>query len=53
VVNLLEMSLHMTYSSPVDLVYAALAAFFSAGALAVLHWSSMKHGGSSHGSAAH
>jgi len=27
------------------LVFAALAAFFSAGALAVLHWSSMKHGG--------
>ena len=25
---------------------AALGAFFSAGALAVLHWSSMKHGGS-------
>jgi uncharacterized membrane protein YqhA len=45
VVNLLEMSLHMKYSQPVDLVFAALAAFFSAGALAVLHWSSMKHGG--------
>ena len=46
VVNLLEMSLHMKYAAPVDLVYAALGAFFSAGALAVLHWSSMKHGGS-------
>jgi len=45
VVNLLEMSLHMQYAAPVDLVYAALAAFFSAGALAVLHWSSIKHGG--------
>lgn len=45
VVNLLEMSLHMKYSQPADLVFAALAAFFSAGALAVLHWSSMKHGG--------
>ena len=45
VVNLLEMSLHMKYAQPVDLVFAALAAFFSAGALAVLHWSSMKHGG--------
>ena len=51
VVNLLEMSLHMKYSQPVDLVFAALAAFFSAGALAVLHWSSMKHGGEKHGGA--
>jgi len=51
VVNLLEMSLHMKYSAPVDLVFAALAAFFSAGALAVLHWSSMKHGGEKHGGA--
>ena len=53
VVNLLEMSLHMKYSAPVDLVFAALAAFFSAGALAVLHWSSMKHGGEKHGGAHH
>ena len=45
VVNLLEMSLHMKYAAPVDLVWAALAALFSAGALALLHWSSMKHGG--------
>ena len=53
VVNLLEMSLHMKYSAPLDLVYAALAAFFSAGALAVLHWSSMKHAGGEKGGAAH
>ena len=35
----------MKYAAPVDLVWAALAALFSAGALALLHWSSMKHGG--------
>uniref|UniRef100_A0A7R9Y0H2 YqhA family protein n=1 Tax=Micromonas pusilla TaxID=38833 RepID=A0A7R9Y0H2_MICPS len=45
VVNLLEMSLHMTYSKPVDLVWAALAALASAGALALLHWSSENHCG--------
>ena len=45
VVNLLEMSLHMKYGAPMDLVWAALAALFSAGALALLHWSSMKHNG--------
>ena len=40
VVNLLEMSLHMKMTQPMDLVWAALAALFSAGALALLHWSS-------------
>ena len=50
VVNLLEMSLHMTYTAPLELVWAAACALLSAGALAVLHWShANKHGGD-HGS---
>ena len=45
VVNLLEMSLHMSYHKPLELVYAAACALLSAGALAVLHWShANKHG---------
>ena len=58
VVNLLEMSLHMKYAVPLDLVWAALAALASAGALALLHWSSGhdKHkgpGGEGSGAGAH
>ena len=50
VVNLLEMSLHMTYTAPLELVWAAACTLLSAGALAVLHWShANKHGGD-HGS---
>uniref|UniRef100_A0A7S0T4K6 Uncharacterized protein n=1 Tax=Mantoniella antarctica TaxID=81844 RepID=A0A7S0T4K6_9CHLO len=45
VVNLLEMSLHMKYTHPVDLVWAAMAAVMSAGALALLHFASGGHGG--------
>jgi hypothetical protein len=39
------MSLHMKYSKALDLVWASLAAFASAAALALLHWSA----GSRHG----
>ena len=58
VVDLLEMSLHMKYAVPLDLVWAALAALASAGALALLHWSSGhdKHkgpGGEGSGAGAH
>jgi uncharacterized membrane protein YqhA len=45
VVNLLEMSLHMTYAAPLDLVWAALAAVMSAGALALLHYAAGHTGG--------
>lgn len=45
VVNLLEMSLKMKLAAPVDLVWAAMAAMFCAGALALLHWSSNNHNG--------
>ena len=47
VVNLLEMSLHMTYAAPLDLVWAALAAVMSAGALALLHYAA-GHGDHNH-----
>ena len=47
VVNLLEMSLHMTYAAPLDLVWAALAAVMSAGALALLHYAA-GHGDYNH-----
>ena len=47
VVNLLEMSLHMNYNAPLDLVWAALAAVMSAGALALLHYAA-GHGDHNH-----
>mmetsp|Transcript_2461 Transcript_2461/g.9253 ORF Transcript_2461/g.9253 Transcript_2461/m.9253 type:complete len:537 (-) Transcript_2461:1513-3123(-) len=47
VVNLLEMSLHMSYNAPLDLVWAALAAVMSAGALALLHYAA-GHGDHNH-----
>jgi hypothetical protein len=48
----------MKYAAPLDLVWAALAALASAGALALLHWSSGhdKHkgpGGEGSGAGAH
>ena len=49
VVNLLEMSLHMSYHKPLELVYAAACALLSAGALAVLHWSHANKHGDDHG----
>jgi len=39
VVNILELSLHMTFNAPVDLVFASMAPLACAGALALLHWS--------------
>jgi uncharacterized membrane protein YqhA len=39
VVNILELSLHMTFSTPVDLVFASMAPLACAGALALLHLS--------------
>jgi uncharacterized membrane protein YqhA len=39
VVNILELSLHMTFNTPVDLVFAAMAPLACAGALALLHMS--------------
>lgn len=39
VVNILELSLHMTFSKPIDLVFASMAPLACAGALALLHWS--------------
>lgn len=46
VVNILELSLHMTFKSPVDLVFASLAPLACAGALALLHISAgVEHGG--------
>ena len=50
VVNILELSLHMTFSSPADLVFASMAPLACAGALALLHWSAGgKHGEGAHG----
>ena len=50
VVNILELSLHMTFNSPVDLVFASMAPLACAGALALLHWSAGgKHDEGAHG----
>jgi len=50
VVNILELSLHMTFNTPVDLVFAAMAPLACAGALALLHMSArVNHGDGAHG----
>ena len=50
VVNILELSLHMTFNTPVDLVFASMAPLACAGALALLHLSAGgKHEDGAHG----